>query len=178
MTTNCAVEVGLSGSTGTGNFVGATSPTLITPTLGVATATSVTFGQSTLANYNDSTWTPVISFGGASVGITYSRQQGIFIQIGKVVYFAIDIILTSKGSSTGNAAISLPSTTRNVSNCQYVTSVLAQNLTFTGNFQGYIPSNSALLEFQSNVSGSTTVFLADTNFANNTEILTNGFYFV
>ena len=31
----------LSGTTGTGNFVGATSPTLVTPTLGVATATSI-----------------------------------------------------------------------------------------------------------------------------------------
>lgn len=34
MTTNNIVNVGLSGSTGTGNFVGATSPTLITPALG------------------------------------------------------------------------------------------------------------------------------------------------
>jgi hypothetical protein len=41
MTTNNAVNVGLSGSTGSGNFVGATSPTLVTPTIGVATATSV-----------------------------------------------------------------------------------------------------------------------------------------
>jgi hypothetical protein len=32
---------GLSGVTGSGNFVGATSPTLITPTLGVATVTSI-----------------------------------------------------------------------------------------------------------------------------------------
>jgi hypothetical protein len=43
MATNDAVNVGLSGATGTGNFVGATSPTLITPTLGVATATSLKF---------------------------------------------------------------------------------------------------------------------------------------
>ncbi len=41
MATNNIVNVGLSGSTGTGNFVGSTSPTLVTPTLGVATATTV-----------------------------------------------------------------------------------------------------------------------------------------
>lgn len=40
-TTNNGVNVTLSGQTGTGNFVGSTSPTLITPTIGVATATSV-----------------------------------------------------------------------------------------------------------------------------------------
>lgn len=34
MATNNAVNVGLSGQTGTGNFVGSTSPTLVTPTLG------------------------------------------------------------------------------------------------------------------------------------------------
>lgn len=41
MATNNAVNVGLSGATGTGNFVGANTPTLITPILGVATATSI-----------------------------------------------------------------------------------------------------------------------------------------
>lgn len=47
MTTNNAVNVGLSGSTGSGNFVGSNSPTLITPTLGSATATSLTFSPTT-----------------------------------------------------------------------------------------------------------------------------------
>jgi hypothetical protein len=47
MATNNAVNVGLSGSTGTGNFVGATSPTLVTPTIGAASATSVTFTSTT-----------------------------------------------------------------------------------------------------------------------------------
>lgn len=35
----------LSGTTGTGSFVGANSPTLITPTLGVASASSITFSS-------------------------------------------------------------------------------------------------------------------------------------
>ena len=47
MTTNNAVNVGLSGATGTGNFVGSTSATLVTPTLGAATATSVGFSPTT-----------------------------------------------------------------------------------------------------------------------------------
>ena len=47
MATNNAVNTSLSGQTGTVNFVGSTSPTLVTPTLGAATATSVTFSPST-----------------------------------------------------------------------------------------------------------------------------------
>lgn len=42
MTTNNAVNVGLSGATGTGNFVGATSPTLVTPALGTPTSGTLT----------------------------------------------------------------------------------------------------------------------------------------
>lgn len=45
MATNNALNNGLSGTTGTGNFVGSTSPALITPTLGAASATSVTFSS-------------------------------------------------------------------------------------------------------------------------------------
>jgi len=47
MATNNAVNTNLSGQTGTGNFVGATSPTLITPNIGVATATSLVFSPTT-----------------------------------------------------------------------------------------------------------------------------------
>jgi hypothetical protein len=47
MTTNNSVNSGLSGTTGTGNFVGSTSPTLITPILGAATATSLAFSPTT-----------------------------------------------------------------------------------------------------------------------------------
>ena len=43
MTTVNSVGNGLSGSTGTVHFVGSTSPTLVTPTLGAATATSIEF---------------------------------------------------------------------------------------------------------------------------------------
>lgn len=48
MATNNAVNVSLSGQSGTGTFVGSTGPTLITPTLGAATATTlnkITFTQ-------------------------------------------------------------------------------------------------------------------------------------
>lgn len=42
MTTNNAVNVGLAGATGSGNFVGANTPTLITPLLGTPTSGTLT----------------------------------------------------------------------------------------------------------------------------------------
>lgn len=47
MTTNNDVNVGLSGSTGSGNFAGSTSPVFVTPTLGAATATTIAFSPTT-----------------------------------------------------------------------------------------------------------------------------------
>jgi hypothetical protein len=47
MATNNSVNTSLSGQTGTGNFVGSTSSTLVTPILGAATATSLAFIPST-----------------------------------------------------------------------------------------------------------------------------------
>jgi hypothetical protein len=47
MATNNSVNVPLSGNTGTGTFVGANTPTLITPNIGAATGTSLNLGSST-----------------------------------------------------------------------------------------------------------------------------------
>ncbi len=47
MTTNNSVNSPLAGTTGTGNFVGSNSPTLITPTLGAAIATTIAFDPTT-----------------------------------------------------------------------------------------------------------------------------------
>jgi hypothetical protein len=50
-------------------------------------------------------FTPVLAFGGASVGVTYSTQVGRYKKIGSRIFFNVRLIVTSKGSSTGNATI-------------------------------------------------------------------------
>lgn len=55
--------------------------------------------------YEEGTWTPGITFGGNAVGVTYGSQSARFTRIGDVVYFRINLVLTSKGSSTGAMAI-------------------------------------------------------------------------
>lgn len=60
----------------------------------------------TLDDYEEGTWTPTLSFGGGSTGITYLTRIGSYIKIGRLVFIDFEIDLTSKGSSTGSALIS------------------------------------------------------------------------
>lgn len=56
--------------------------------------------------YEEKTFTPSLSFGGSSTGITYSQQNGTATRIGDRVFFDLYFQLSSKGSATGNASIS------------------------------------------------------------------------
>jgi hypothetical protein len=50
-------------------------------------------------------WTPVLNFGNASVGMTYATQQGTYWLNGKLINVCFNIALSAKGSSTGPATI-------------------------------------------------------------------------
>lgn len=81
--------------TGSGSIVGATSPTLVTPVLGAASATSINFGQSTLDYYEEGTFTP--TFSTATVGdlsVVYTNQTGSYRRIGKIVYLTYRVDCT------------------------------------------------------------------------------------
>jgi hypothetical protein len=101
----------------------ATLATLTTPsfgtTIGVGGATASASGAgisfpatqsassdaNTLDDYEEGTWTPAVTFGGGSTGITYGSRTGKYTKIGNMVYAGFFLGLTSKGSSTGSAVI-------------------------------------------------------------------------
>lgn len=120
MTTINAVDTSLSGQTGTGNFVGANTPTLITPVLGAATATSVNFGGSTLSNYvSDTSWTPVFNFATTgNLSVSYSVQEGVYTRIGSVVFYKFSMIFTPTFTTSSGAMqiTGLPITSGSFSN--------------------------------------------------------------
>jgi len=71
-------------------------------------------GTTVLDWYLEGTWTPTITIGGSSTGITYSNQVGRYTRVGNIVHFGINITLTSKGSETGYVLIEgLPYTVHN-----------------------------------------------------------------
>ena len=110
-------------NTGTGSNVLATTPTLSgdvtlsTGNLVIGTAgkgidfsiTSHPAGMTSelLSDYEEGTWTPTVEFGGASVGVTYSAtRQGTYTKVGRAVTIQCQVVLTSKGSSTGAMSVS------------------------------------------------------------------------
>lgn len=104
--------------TGSGSLVFATSPTLTTPVLGVASATSINFGGTALSNYTEGTFTPAVTTDGTVGTPAYTLQQGSYERIGRQVSGRLIILLSGwTGSPTGNVSISgLPLTSANVSN--------------------------------------------------------------
>lgn len=73
-------------------------------------------------------WTPTISFAGATTGITYTTQSGTWWKVGgeNVAYF--HILLSSKGSATGNVRINLPFTCTNDDANQGAFALLANSM--------------------------------------------------
>ena len=80
------------------------------------------------AFYSKGNWVPTVSFGGNSVGILYSSQEGLYIKIGKQVTVHGGITLSNKGTSNGSMRIAgLPHT----------------SLTTTGSYQSAVIGLSA-----------------------------------
>lgn len=174
----------LAASTGTGAAVRATSPTLTTPNLGVASATSLTFGGGALSAYvADTAFTPGISFGGGTTGITYSAQDGKYSRIGNIVFFRLQVTLSSKGSSTGSALITgLPlaaaNDTRSTS-CA-VARVSGINLDTAGGYytvSARVNANSTTIQLEENGDNVTNADLTDADLSNASSINLAGFYF-
>ncbi len=125
------------------------------------------------------TFTPNITIGGSSVGITYAFQDGQYSKIGNVVNFWIRIILTSKGINTGAVQlIDLPFT---IGALQYVpigvfNGVTAANYTTLGMqlLSGTKTSNFIASDIKT---ANGTVNLSEANISDTFQIETNGIYF-
>ena len=157
------------------------TPKNIGPAIYASGGISFNSGTSTLSTYVKNTWSPTISFGGASSGITYTTRVGNYWQIGSVVYFNISITLSSKGSSTGAAAVSLPSTPASDSSDQ-IGAVL-----ITGGTTAFPTGTTQIVYDISGGTATASLFgvgttgfsnVVDTNFTNTTLLRLSGFYWV
>lgn len=135
-----------------------------------------------LDDYQEGTFTPVLRFGGATTGITYSAngQIGRFQKVGNRVHFKIQFNLTSKGTATGSATITgLPYAHANdlsASGVSVALSAFVGAMSFTGTAQPFIASGGSstiTLQFANNgVNGN----LNDTHFTNSTVLVICGTY--
>ena len=122
------------------------------------------------------TFAPTISFGGASVGVTYLYNNGVYLRIGNCVFFTIDIAMSSKGTSVGDVLISgLPINSGSV---QSATSVHLISVTYTGIVETIVASGTKTIVLFSLLENGTRPALTNVNFTNNSYVRVSGFYFV
>jgi hypothetical protein len=121
-------------------------------------------------------FTPALTFGGGATGMTFASQSGFYTRLGDTVFVTAAIVLTAKGSSTGNAQMTgLPlacnASWGGILNAEF------SNLTFAGKYiNAYIFPTLTSFIFHETVSGGANVIVDDTFFANNTAITVTGFY--
>lgn len=104
----CSDSSTIYGSLLSASFTAVTTVTAVLDAALTASLTAVAVGI--LSDYRaipDSltSWTPGISFGGGTTGITYGSQFGSYIKFGRSVTLFFDFQLSNKGSSGGAARI-------------------------------------------------------------------------
>ncbi len=162
-TTNTASLI----STSTTNFGGILS----------ATDTTVQQALDTIDNiYAQNSWTPVLTFGGGTTGITYTYQHGWYVDIANICFFWGAMELSSKGSSVGNAVITgLPHTI--IENSATVAKWALIDLDanyYTVNMTG-IDATTTILIYENGDNIGETI-LTNANFNNATILEFTGFY--
>ena len=163
----------------TGNLgIGTTSPDEKLDVVGAGRfSTGVTFGTDTAAankldDYEEGSWIPTISFGGASVGVEYDLQVGRYTKIGDLVTASCYMDLADKGSSTGNAVLAgLPFASKTLTGGSTPATLRLENISFADIPMGYNGSNTFTIIFQESTNAGTVSTLTDGNFSD-TSIVT------
>lgn len=131
----------------------------------------------TLDDYEEGTWTPGISFAGGTTGITYTSQAGTYTKVGNLVTINAYLVLNNKGSSVGNAAITgLPFTLVNNDGYRAPVALVMGVVTFANQFMGYAVPNATIIWLQETTEAGALTNLADTDFANTSNIAVNCTY--
>lgn len=127
-------------------------------------------GSSVWLGSGEQSWTPALTFGGGSTGLTYSTQAGQYVTIGNLVVAEFNIVLSAKGSSTGSAAISLPVTAGGSNRVGFgIVSAYSGAVGLTGWPHGSIVASGTVCTLQQ-FGATAGAALADTNFGNSTAI--------
>lgn len=119
--------------------------------------------------YATGNWTPQLQFGGANVAMTVSSQAGRYVRIGPFVWCEGRIVLSNKGTSTGNATIAGLPFTPSVAYCDPANVFwlsLAQSMTqVTG-----IVSGSSLALYSIAAAAISLTAMTDAHFGNGSQL--------
>lgn len=131
----------------------------------------------TLDAYVEGTFTPALTFGGGNTGLTYSSRGGTYTRIGNMVFFSISIVLSAKGSSTGDVTVtSLPITVSNALNFASAVELSVMTAGVGDSFISSSPQNSTTNIFLYKYAAGSKVRLNDTDFTDTSTIRITGSY--
>lgn len=135
-------------------------------------------GGQTLSTYIQGSFTPGVSFGGGTTGITYGAQVGQYTQIGNLVHFTFLVQMTNKGSSTGSALLTGFPVAAAGNQC-VMTAIKMTNFTINAGYTSVFmqTSNATAFGFFAHDPTLGDAAITNTQFANNTDIRFIGFYF-
>lgn len=132
---------------------------------------------------DEGTFTPVLTFGGAAVGMTYSVQAGVYQRIGNRCNTSVKIVLTAKGSSTGSAIVSgIPYLASSSSGGEIPGTFYGNGCSANGfNITPYILANTGNMYFSCTsvtVNASGAANLAEVHFSNTAMFMANFSYLI
>lgn len=153
-------------------IIGAAGGTVLFPGTQIPSA-----NVNALDDYEEGTFTPTLTFGGGSTGITYAGNLLSYTKIGRLVCLNGNIVLTSKGSSTGAAVITLPFPVASGNEFASSNGINFTNFAATVNniILSFINGTSTLFPFTT--AAGATVQLTDAEFTNTSVLVLQGNYF-
>ena len=168
----------LSGDSGTavpsaGNILIAGGGEVVTSASG--STVTVSLGGSGTVN----SWTPVLSFNGNTLGITYTTQLGRYYQIGSVVFFSCYIQLSSKGIQVGQASITGLTVVSGSYGIASTGAIAEFYLNLDANYTlpaFHLQPNATLISLVQSGSAQNLADLTDVNFYDTTFLQFEGFY--
>jgi len=138
-----------------------------------------TAAANALDDYEEGTWTMGITFGSGATGVTFDTNTGAYTKIGRQVTATGRMLLTSKGSSTGEVLLTgLPFTVgsplANISPAAF----RLTNITFANQYMGFAQANSTYVLLEEVTEAGVRTALTNADFANDSEIMVSLTYFV
>lgn len=165
------------------NVVGQTNQIVIT---GTPINNTLTAALDPLNFYSSATWTPVLSFGGSSTGITYLYRQSYYTRIGNVVFINTNISVSSVGIAVGTAVISgLPFPVNNPGGITAIDGFLhpsgmsiIPDAGYNEIWSSFIPTTSTLQFSEFDTTTGVLQYMTNTNFSNTGGFTIQGFYYI
>jgi hypothetical protein len=133
----------------------------------------------TLDDYEEGTWTMGVSFGGASVGVTYSTNTGAYTKIGRQVTVTGYVNILAVGSSTGAARITgLPFTVGNTDSNYAGVAGTYNKISYVNQLQAFAERNTTTILLTELTEAGVETTINDTDFQVGSYAIISLTYFV